>query len=121
MRLPIGWLAARDLELFDAQGAVAKGTDPLGLWTAEYDHISPGTSRDRHDEVPQTGATAAALIADDDNQQGSSDQPDTKGGEGEEHVVQKERRRRPKLFQKLGRLGVVSHQDELKAQNYRSA
>jgi hypothetical protein len=121
MRLPIGRLVTCNLKLFDAESSMAKWTNPFRLWTAEHDHVAPGSSCNRHDEVPETSAATAALIADDDNKQGSSDQPHAESGEGEEHVMQKEWWRGPKLFEKFGGLRIVRDENKLKAQNYPSA
>src|SRR5438128_933504 len=55
-------IEARNLQLFEIQGAVTVGTDILYLRTSEVEHASPGASLDGHAETAQANSAAIPLV-----------------------------------------------------------
>src|SRR5579885_1219234 len=110
MRLPVGRLPSGNLQFLNAEGAMAKGTDPFGSGPAEDHHVAPGAGRHRHDEPPEARAAAAALIPQRHEHEPGYDEPDAERQEGKEHVMQEERRIPAKAGQL--RFGVRIRGDE---------
>ena len=94
VRLPIGHVSSRDLQLFNTQGSVSEGTDQLSFRTPKGDHISPRASCDRHNQTPITRAAATPMIPNYDSKQTCPDEPHSENGKREYQIVHKHSGRR---------------------------